>query len=495
MAGPRCRGEAVTRIVVVGAGIAGLAAAHALRDVRDRYGQPVEVVIVEGADRIGGKLLAGEVGGVVVDGGAESFLARVPEARELAEACGLGDRLVAPATTSASLWARGRLRPMPAGTVLGVPSSLRSLSGILSPGELARAAADRVLPGDPPGEEDVAVGQWVRRRLGAAVADRLVDPLLGGVYAGRAELLSLQATVPQLVRTERSALAAARASLPATAPALASTHASAGTPVFLTLAEGLGSLPQAVLTASGARLINRRTVRRVMRAPHGWRVVHGPTTDEQVIEAHAVILAVPPAPAARLLTDVAPEAATDLATIETASMAIVTTVWRRTDIGPAPGSGYLVPAATRPRRAVKAVTFASAKWPHLAGGDTAVVRCSIGRYGDTTDLQRDDDELVALAVAELTGHAGFRGHPPAARVTRWGGGLPQYTVGHRAKVARIRAAVAAQPGLAVCGAAYDGVGVPACIRTGRQAARDVLDALGAQPRATGRDGVRSRAAQ
>jgi oxygen-dependent protoporphyrinogen oxidase len=137
------------------------------------------------------------------------------------------------------------------------------------------------------------------------------------------------------------------------------------------------------------------------------------------------------------------------------------------------GSGYLIPAASRPQRPVKAVTFASAKWAHLDDGAQVAVRCSIGRYGDTTDVQRDDADLVDLAVAELTAYAGFRGRPVAERVTRWGGGLPQYAVGHRARVARIRAAVAAQPGLAVCGAAYDGVGVPACIRTGRRAAAEV----------------------
>jgi oxygen-dependent protoporphyrinogen oxidase len=469
----------VTRVVVVGAGIAGLAAAHRLRDAVDAAGRPTETVVVEAAAAVGGKLRVSEVGGLAVDEGAETFLARVPEAAELIRECGLGGQLVGPATTQAAVWARGSLRPLPTRTVLGVPSSVESLRGLLSSAERLRAAADRLLPGEPPGDEDVAVGEWVGRRLGRAVVERLVDPLLGGVYAGHADRLSLQATMPMLDRSRRSALAAAAASLPPPrAPGGAGDRQAA---VFGTLTGGMGSLPAAVLAASGARLVSGRTVRRLERHYDGWRVVHGPTTDELMLEADAVIVAVPATAAARLLEPVMPAAAADLAGIEAASLAIVTTAWRRSDAGGASGSGYLVPAASRPRRPVKAVTFSSAKWAHLDTGDLVAVRCSIGRHGEAADLQRDDADLLALAVAELTIHAGFRGRPVDARVTRWGGGLPQYAVGHRPRVARVRAAVAGTPGLAVCGAAYDGVGVPACIRTGRQAAQAVLDHLNAPP--------------
>jgi protoporphyrinogen/coproporphyrinogen III oxidase len=222
-------------------------------------------------------------------------------------------------------------------------------------------------------------------------------------------------------------------------------------------------------------VITGRPVRRLERTAAGWRVVHGPTTDERAVDADAVVLAVPAAPAARLLADAVPVASAQLASIEAASMAIVTTAWQPADAQPPAGSGYLVPAVYG--RPVKAVTFASAKWAHLAGPDTVVVRSSIGRHGDTAVLQRDDTDLVAAVVAELTSYAGFSGTPIDVRVTRWGGGLPQYAVGHRDRVARIRSAVAAVPGLAVCGATYDGVGVPACIRTGRAAAMEMLAAV------------------
>lgn len=453
----------MSRVAVVGGGISGLAAAHRL--ARDG----IDVTLIESSAAVGGKLRVSEIGGLRVDEGAETFLRRVPEGLDLIEEVGLSGDLVSPAVQGASVWARGRLRPLPPRTVLGVPSEVSTLRGILSGPEVARARLDRVLPGQPP-IDDVAVGKWIGQRLGRAVVERLVDPLLGGVYAGRADGLSLAATIPQLPRDERSAIAAAQRAVP--------PPAEGEVPVFGALQSGLGSLPSAVAHATidlGGRVVKGRAVRRLERMPGGWRVVHGATNDEQAMEVEAVILAVPAAPAARLLADISPVAAGELLEIDTASMAIVTTAWRTADVPEVSGSGYLVPACYR--RPVKAVTFSSAKWAHLADTEVAVVRCSIGRYRDIADLQRDEDELVSMTVAELVTYAGFRGVPIASRVTRWGGGLPQYAVGHRDRVDRIRRAVLRQPAMAVCGASYDGVGVPACILTGLQAAEQVLTSM------------------
>ncbi|MBV9290827.1 MAG: protoporphyrinogen oxidase [Frankiales bacterium] len=454
----------MARIAVVGAGIAGLAAAHALREH--------EVVVVEGAGRIGGKLSTSDVGGVDVDEGAESFLARVPEGLGLARAVGLGDEIVHPATTSARVWARGRLRPLPPRSVFGVPANARSLAGVLSAPEVLRAAYDLAAPmPDDDGAGDESVGALVGRRLGRAVVVRLVDPLLGGVYAGRADELSVRATAPQLAGAAGSLMRAVARSVPVTqSPA----------PVFASLRPGMGALADAVARRSGAEVVLGRPARSIERLAQGFRVVHGPTTDERWVAADAVVVAVPPAPAGRLLADLAPAAATELATIEMASMAIVTTVWPSDGLPSATGSGYLVPPdAGRP---VKAVTFTSQKWSHVGAPGSIVVRCSLGRHGDTAVLQRDDTDLVELAVAELSLTCGARGRPSATRVTRWGGALPQYAVGHLDRVARIKAAVAAVPGLAVCGAAYEGVGIPACIRSGQAAADQLLPMLRADRR-------------
>ncbi len=449
-------------VAVVGAGISGLAAALAVR----RHGPPgTRITVLEASAQVGGKLRTSEIEGVPVDEGAEAFLVRRPEALALAHQVGLGEDLVAPATLAASVWSHGKLHPLPKGTVLGVPTSARSLRGLLPTARIARASLDLVLPRIDVGD-DVAVGSYVAARLGRGVVDRLVDPLLGGVYAGRADDLSLAATVPDLARTarrRRSLLAAAREAQPPSAPG----------PVFHTLRGGLVRLAAAVAAASGATVRTSCTVRDLARTATGWRLTLDSAHAPELLDADAVIVAVPAPAARRLLAAAVPAAATELGAIDYASVAIVTLAYRAQL--PRVGSGFLVPAVEG--RLVKAATFASAKWPHLAGNGLAVVRCSIGRYGETGDLQRDDGELVAGSIANLAEMACLSNTPVAARVTRWGGALPQYAVGHLDRVARVHAAVELQPGLAVCGAAYDGVGVPACIASGQRAGRAVAEAL------------------
>jgi oxygen-dependent protoporphyrinogen oxidase len=302
------------------------------------------------------------------------------------------------------------------------------------------------------------------------------DPLLGGVYAGRSDQLSFEATIPALALASRShrSLAAAAGSLIAGINSAGSSGAEPGAqpePVFTTLAGGLGALPDALSRASGARVRTEATVRELTRTPAGWRLTVGPAIAQEKIDADAVF-ALP----ARGGTDPSDGArgrrAAPPGEIEYASMAIVTLAYPAAAFpGPLTGSGYLVPAVDG--HAVKAVTFSTVKWPHLAG-DVHVVRCSIGRIGEEAVLHRDDTDLAALAAADLAAATGVTGKPRASRVTRWGGGLPQYTVGHLDRVDRIRAAVAAHPGLAVCGAAYDGIGIPACVASAQLAADHVL---------------------
>ena len=447
------------RIVVVGGGIAGLSAALESRALRPA----AEIVVLEASSRLGGKVAVSDVGGLAVDEGADSMLTRVPDGLALVRAAGLKDELVSPAAAQASIWSRGELRPLPVGTLLGVPTDLRALarSRVLSPRGLARVPLDLLLPGAPV-VDDVSVGALVARRFGREVVDRLVDPLLGGVYAGRADRLSLQATLPQLVphaARDRSLLRAALG-------ARAATPATDG-PLFASLPGGLGRLPERLAVAAGADVRLDTTARGLTRTATGWSITTGSAADPGELLADAVVLAVPAAPAARLLAGLIDTTA--LAALEYASVAIVTLVLD----GPAPGrgSGYLVPAVEG--RATKAVTFSSRKWAHL-GGNRAVIRASVGRHGDVTDLQRDDAELVELVRTELALAVGPLPRLVDSRVTRWGGGLPQYAVGHLDRVRRTRESVARHPGLAVAGAAYDGVGVPACAKSGREAARSAL---------------------
>jgi oxygen-dependent protoporphyrinogen oxidase len=382
------------------------------------------------------------------------------------------------------------MRPLPRRQVMGVPADLDDLARcrLLSAAGMARAREDPRLPATPRGD-DVDVASYVAARFGGELVDRLADPLLGGVYAGRSEDLSFEATLPALAAESRrhaSLTEAAAALIPPVPPAppspLSQSAAGGGSAaeeatVFTTLAGGLGTLPVAVAAASGAEVRTGAIVRELARTTDGWRLTVGSAHAPARLDADAVVLAIPAQPAARLLAGLpgAAGARAALAGIAYASMAVVTLAYPAARFPrPLEGSGYLVPAVDG--RPVKAVTFSSVKWPHLrpAAAAPVVVRCSLGRIGEERLLQRDDADLAALAAADLAAATGVRGAPADVRVTRWGGALPQYAVGHLGRVARIRAAVSREPGLAVCGAAYDGIGIPACIATAQTAATQVL---------------------
>ncbi|MFD6418823.1 protoporphyrinogen oxidase [Streptomyces sp. NPDC060194] len=445
------------RIVVVGGGIAGLAAAHRL------VGTGAEVTVLEASSRVGGKLYAGELAGLRVDFGAESMLARRPEAVDLARAVGLGDALQPPATAAARLWNRGELVPLPKGHVMGVPGDPDALAGVLSADGLRRLAQETGRPATPLGD-DIALGEYVADRMGREVVDRLVEPLLGGVYAGDVYRTSMRASVPALFDAART-----HPSLTEAVRALQDRAPAATGPVFMGIDGGIGTLPPAVaasFVARGGELHLDRPVHALRRAGDGWRL----RTDDGWLEADAVVLAVPAWAASALLDETAPAAAAELAAIEYASMSLVTLAFRRTDAAVLPeGSGFLVPPVDG--HTVKAATFSSQKW---AWSDTdpelVVLRTSMGRYGEDAHLGREDAELVELARHDLKAATGLSAAPVATDVTRWIGGLPQYPVGHLDRVARVRSLLAPLPGLALCGAAYDGVGIPACIASGHRAA-------------------------
>jgi oxygen-dependent protoporphyrinogen oxidase len=456
-------------VAVVGGGIAGLAAAARVRAERP----DVDVVVLESSPEIGGKLLLGEVGGVVVDVGAEAMLNRRPEGVELARVAGLGDDIVHPATTAANLWSRGELLAMPR-TLMGIPIDLKALaeSKVISKAGLARAAMDAVLPASSLEGRDASIGSLVEERFGKEVVDRLVEPLLGGVYAGHAREISARAAVPQVValldRDRSLSKAAARAM----------SGPVSDTPIFAGITGGVGRLPAALVGSSGIRVETDATVRDLARRPEGgWTLVVGSTREPRLVQADAVILAAPAAPTARLLSDAAPVAALELARIEYASVAVLTLAFRARDFPTVVGSGFLVPPVER--RAVKAATFSFAKWDWVreAGSDVLLMRCSMGRHREEHQLQKTDEELVDVALNDLADAIGLSVRPIDAHVQRWGGGLPQYAVGHLDRVAAIRAEVARVAGLAVCGAAYDGVGIPACIASGQRAAEQVLPVL------------------
>ena len=376
------RTNAQPHVVIVGGGIAGLAAAFFLRD------EAVRVTVLEGSPRLGGKLSVSEIAGLAVDEGAEALLVTRPEGIGLIAEAGLSDMRTGPGPTSSAIWTRDALRPLPRRQFMGVPSDMAELarSGVLSDEGVARASQDLELPRTAR-DGDVPVAGYIGARLGAEVVDRLVDPLLGGVYAGRSAELSFDATLPALAaasRQHRSLAEAVRSLLPPPAPASAgsarrpapasASETRAGGSVFTTLAGGLGMLPAYLAKASGAEVRTTAVVRELAPAGRGWRLTVGSAAAAEHVDADAVVLAIPARPAGRLLADVpgASAAVTAFGEIGYASMAIVTLAYPRSAF-PGPGlaalgwSGYLVPAVDG--RAVKAVTFSTVKWPHLAGAD------------------------------------------------------------------------------------------------------------------------------
>ena len=432
------------KVIVVGAGVAGLTAARDL--VEDGH----DVVVHEASDRVGGKLRTAEVAGVRVDVGAEAMLARRPEGIALATSLGLST--VHPTRATSRILSRGALRPMPR-SIMGVPMDVEQLaaSGVLSDEGVARMRTEPDLPVQLPAG-DVAVGDLIAQRYGDEVADRLVEPLLGGVYAGRARRISTRAAVPQLL--------AMLAHGPLTPQAAALPTSTA--PVFAGLAGGMGQLPRRLAEGLDVRLSS-------------------PVASLDELDADAIVLATPARPTGRLLRDAAPEAAALLGGIESATSAVVTFAFRAADVLDELGtdrSGFLIPPVEP--TAIKASTFSFAKWDWVrdAGAPHGLVhlRTSLGRAGET--LSEDDAELIASSRRDLETIVGVTATPVDVHVQRWVDGLPQYAVGHLDLVDRVRADVvrasAGRRRIVLCGAAYDGVGIPAVIGSAHRAAAQVL---------------------
>ena len=457
--------------VVVGGGISGLAVARRLAVAGLR------VELLESSIRFGGKLAGASLGrsDLRVDVGAESMLVRRPEVPALIASLGLSDQAVHPTDAKPRVYVDGRAVAMPPSAV-GVPGDLDALAELLTPAGLERARAEPALPAAAL-TEDVAIGALLDERFGPEVTDRLLEPLLGGVYAGHARRLSFAAVNAQL-------FARARAGGPLSGHAAATRRPGDG-PVFGGLVGGVATLVDALvadLRARGVALHRAATVRELTAVPGGYRLTVGPTREWYSLDASAVVLATPAAPTGRLLSGLV-DSAERLAAIPYASMAVVVLGVR----GVQPeGSGLLVPPGQL--RTVKAVTHSSVKWAWVGeaterelGSGVHLIRASVGRLGEEPLLQIGDRELVGRTVAELRTLPGWVGlEVMASTVQRWGGGLPQYEVGHRDLVARVQTELDAWPGLAVCGAAYDGVGIAACLGSADAAASKITADLGAE---------------
>ncbi len=450
---------------VVGGGVAGLAAAWELA----RAGHPAHLYE---PGRIGGKIRTSPFAGRPVDEGPDAFLVRTPDATDLCSEIGLGD-LVAPAAGRTLLWTRGRLRRLPDGLVLGVPGRLGPVirSGLLGPGGLARAALDLVLPPSRPAG-DVSVGDLVAGRFGRQVATRLVEPLLGGIHAASLDELSAELTAPHLLaaaRRHRSLLLGLRTQ---TAPV-----GTQSGPIFLTPAGGTGRLVEELEKAlrAASTEFHAEPVEAVEAVgPAGGNAAVKVSTPSGSRDYEGVVLAVPAPVASRLLGPAAPAG---LGSIRFTSVALLTVSIPESQWSPPAGyNGFLVPHDEH--RLMTACSFFTNKWP-AGGGDTGhhIVRVSAGHSRDGRVDRLDDAELTASLIAELSSAVGRPLQPAESRLSRWPDAFPLYPVGHGSVVDGIEQALAARsPRVAVAGASYRGAGIPACIKSGRSAARTVLAA-------------------
>ncbi len=456
-------------VVVVGGGVTGLAAAW------EASADPaVRVTVLEAAERIGGKVRTSTITlddgtEMVIDEGADAFLARVPDAVELCGELGLTDELTQPAIGRAKVFVDGELRFLPERTVLGVPLDIESLalSGLLSDEGVAAAAGELVRE-DAPEAHDVAIGPYLAERYGPELVDRVVGPLIGGINAGDIDELSLRAVTPQLADAAAEGASLSRA-LQRRQPAVTDDR-----PVFHALLGGTGRLVDGLaggLVDRGVAIRTSTPVAALRRDGDAWAVQLG---DGSVLESDGVVLATPAPVAAALLSALSTDAADELGSIHHSSVTLVTLVYDAADVPmPLDASGFLVPRSAG--LVLTAASFGSSKWAHWDDGRHVVLRVSAGRTGDERQADMDDDELVSALRADLSTTMGLDATPVGVRVSRWPLGFAQYTVGHLDRVERIEAAVARDcADLVLAGAAYRGLGLPACIRQGRAAARQLV---------------------
>ncbi|WP_193070424.1 protoporphyrinogen oxidase [Brevibacterium sp. FME37] len=452
----------MSHITIVGGGISGLVTAY-------RLAPDHQVTLLEADARLGGCLHSTNLGGTVpvgLDTGAEASLYRRPETKDLVAELGLDTEF--PSTVHSSrVLSKGQLHAIPKRTVMGVPGNAAEVRDLLGASATDRVAHEVITA--PIAGQDVSLGEFLADRLGADLVDTLIDPLLGGVYAGRCRDLSLASTVPALLPAALkgtsvlelvSSLLAAR-----DAQSAALARGENPQPVFMSLIGGINRLVPALeerIRAHGGTIHTGTHVKSVQTENGQWTVA---TVDDS-LESDAVVLATPAHVTKHLLAEAAPQSASLLASVPYASTALIPALVEVGDRG-LEGSGFLVPPTEK--SFIKASTFVSNKWPWLGERipeGTALIRMSIGRYGDGPGgwQEWEDDEVIARAFEDWQAIA-ERGSDRliAAEAHRWERALPQYLPGHAETVERIDADIADIAGLELAGSAYFGVGIPACI--------------------------------
>jgi oxygen-dependent protoporphyrinogen oxidase len=469
------------RVAIIGGGISGLSAAYTLEKARAQ-GVDVEYVVFESSGKLGGVLSTEHIDGCVIEAGPDSFITEKPWAAQLCRELGLGDELIGSNDEKRKTYivVNNRLIAMPDGLMFMVPTKIlpTGLSPLFSWSTKLRMVKELFHPPRPV-HEDETVAQMVERHFGREMVDRLADPLLSGVYGGDAAQLSVRAVLPRFVEMEEKHGSLSRAMIAARKKMLASGNNKPAPPLFTSLRGGMQQLVNTILgrlrpesLRTGAR------VDRVEPADFGWRI----SANGQIEDFDAVIFATPARNAAALLQRVNEQIATDLRATPYSSSVTVTMGYAASHLhNLPPGFGFLVPRTEK--RRMLACTFVHNKFPNRSPADKALIRCFLGGASDEAVLGLSDEEILAIVRRELKEIIKLDAEPLFTRVYRWRGAMAQYAPGHLDRVARIEQLVQNTPGLALAGNYFKGIGVPDCVRTGQEAARDVLLRVKAPQRA------------
>ena len=465
------------KLIVIGGGIAGLSAAYyAQKQIPE-----AQITLLESDSRWGGKIATERTDGFVIEGGPDTFLASKPWGVVLCKELGLADRLhgTNPKTKNTYVLHRNRLQPLPDGLAMMIPTNVQSIlkTRLVSWFGKARMGFDFLQPAKAL-NGDESLGAFVSRRLGREAYENLIEPLMSGIYAGDGDQLSLASTFPYLRDLELKYGSLARGALEMRKKQVGAKHASplqGSRSAFLTPTTGLAEMVEALvesLRLDGVSLRLNVPVKSVSRLqPSTWNV----TLDSgERLESDSVILATPAPISGKLLESLDPALASVLQSIHYASTATVSLAYRLGDVPRSlDGYGYVIPR--REGRRALACTWTSTKFPHRAPDGYALIRIFIGRAGQDADMPRDESALTNLAREELKLTLGISAEPILSRVFVWENAMPQYNLGHPAKLSQIESALGNHPGLALAGNGYRGIGIPDCIHSGEMAVQTIIE--------------------
>ena len=470
------------RVIVIGGGIAGLAAAHRLIELKNKKSRDLEVLLLERSPRLGGAIATERIGDFLIEGGPDSFLTEKPWALKLCERLGLVSRLLSTqaAYQKIHIVHNGKLELLPEGFFLLAPTRFWPFiqTPLFSWAGKLRMASELLLPRGN-STTDESLGSFVRRRFGAEALERVAQPLVGGIYASDPDRLSLSATMPRFLEMERKQRSVIYAMWSAQRKRRREAGSGARWSLFVTLAGGMGEFVEAIahrLPEGCVRLNSKVKSLHFDDKQKTWRVT---MEGNDSVEGAAVVLATQAYRTAQVTSSLAPAAAVELQQISYASTATVSLAYKRESFPHPPDSfGFVVPATEK--RKIMACTFSSLKYPGRAPEGTILLRAFVGGSLHS-ELFNDDDAAMERNVrAEINSLLGVKAEPILSRIWRHPNSMPQYHVGHEERVRSIQAALRGFPTLALAGSAYSGIGISDCVRTGEEAAEAVIEAIGSR---------------